>query len=215
MKESIFTKVKQIVTTRSAAAFYGIQTNRRGMARCPFHDDHTPSMILDQNYYCFGCQAKGDVIDFVSKLFGISLIEAVRKLIRDMNLPVAEDTKKDSIKQKTGCREIPNQNAGKQLQELEEYYYTVLIRYRNRLLEQKNRYAPEKMGDDWDPRFTEALYNLSRTEYLLDLLLFGAPDEKIEMMKDQKNEVTKLEEAVRRINEDAGGGYPDPASGPD
>ena len=114
-----------------------------------------------------------------------------------------------------GCREIPNQNAGKQLQELEEYYYTVLIRYRNRLLEQKNRYAPEKMGDDWDPRFTEALYNLSRTEYLLDLLLFGAPDEKIEMMKDQKNEVTKLEEAVRRINEDAGGGYPDPASGPD
>ena len=71
------------------------------------------------------------------------------------------------------------------------------------------------MGDDWDPRFTEALYNLSRTEYLLDLLLFGAPDEKIEMMKDQKNEVIKLEEAVRRINEDAGGGYPDPASGPD
>ena len=155
------------------------------------------------------------MIAFVSKLFGISPIEAVRKLIRDMNLPVAEDRKKDSIKQKTGCREIPNQNAGKQLQELEEYYYTVLIRYRNRLLEQKNRYAPEKMGDDWDPRFTEALYNLSRTEYLLDLLLFGAPDEKIEMMKDQKNEVIKLEEAVRRINEDAGGGYPDPASGPD
>ena len=194
MKESIFTEVKQIVTTRSAAAFYGIQANRRGMAQCPFHDDHTPSMILDQNYYCFGCHAKGDVIDFVSKLFGITSIEAVRKLIRDMNLPVADNRRKDSTRQKTEYRKIADQNTGKQLQELEEYYYTVLIRYRNRLLEQKDRYAPEKIGDEWDPRFTEALSNLSRTEYLLDLLLFGAPDEKIEMMKDKKNEVIKLEE---------------------
>ncbi len=137
MKESIFTKVKQIVTTRSAAEFYGIQTNRRGMARCPFHDDHTPSMILDQNYYCFGCQAKGDAIDFVSKLFGISPIEAVRKLIRDMNLPVAEDRKKDSIKQKTGCREIPNISLTKGI-----YYY-------NRDSEQAKKQALTHAIDFW------------------------------------------------------------------
>ena len=41
MRQNIFSEVKQYVTARSAAEFYGIHVNHRGMARCPFHDDHT------------------------------------------------------------------------------------------------------------------------------------------------------------------------------
>ena len=44
---------------------YGIEVNRSGMACCPFHDDKNPSMKLNEEYfYCFGCGATGDVIDF-------------------------------------------------------------------------------------------------------------------------------------------------------
>ena len=68
---SIFEAVKQSVTTRQAAERYGIRVERNGMCRCPFHDDSTPSMKLDRRYYCFGCGATGDVIDFVSRLRGI------------------------------------------------------------------------------------------------------------------------------------------------
>ena len=34
------------------------------MVCCPFHNDRTPSMKVDSRFYCFGCGASGDVIDF-------------------------------------------------------------------------------------------------------------------------------------------------------
>ena len=71
----LFTQVKSQVTTRQAAERYGIQVNRSGMACCPFHDDHHPSMKIDERFYCFGCHTTGDVIDFTAKLFDLSLYQ--------------------------------------------------------------------------------------------------------------------------------------------
>ena len=70
---STYARIKQTVTTRQAAERYGLSVNRSGMARCPFHDDHHPSMKVDDRFYCFGCHASGDVIDFTARLFGISV----------------------------------------------------------------------------------------------------------------------------------------------
>ena len=83
---NIFLAVKEAVTARQAAEAYGIPVNRNGMARCPFHEDHHPSMKIDERYYCFGCHETGDVIDFTAKLFGLSLYEAARKLAADFNI---------------------------------------------------------------------------------------------------------------------------------
>ena len=47
MTENVFEAVKQSVSTRDAAAFYGIEVKRNGMACCPFHDDKNPSMKVD------------------------------------------------------------------------------------------------------------------------------------------------------------------------
>ena len=69
MTENVFEAVKQSVSTRDAAAFYGIEVKRNGMACCPFHDDKNPSMKVDQRFHCFGCGEDGDVIDFTAKLF--------------------------------------------------------------------------------------------------------------------------------------------------
>lgn len=237
MRQNIFSEIKQYVTARSAAEFYGIRVNQRGMARCPFHDDHTPSLLLDQNYYCFGCHAKGDAVAFVSKMFVLQPIDAARKLIRDMQLPIPEG------RSRTPCSEnrsgtsssaaymkpeyhppdhrsvdMVNRdgtNTGGQLQELTDYYFSILVHYRNQLLEQKIRYRPRHIEDEWDPRFEEALSNLSRTEYLLDLLLFGGTEDKIDMMKDLKDEVNKIEEKMRRIHTGTDCGYPESASGTD
>ena len=41
---NVFEAVKQSVTTRQAASYYGIRVGRNGMACCPFHNDRTPSM---------------------------------------------------------------------------------------------------------------------------------------------------------------------------
>mgnify|MGYP002568076960 CR=1 FL=1 len=69
---NIFREVKERITARQVAERYGLKVSRNGMACCPFHYDKHPSMKIDQNYYCFACGAKGDVIDFTSRLFGIS-----------------------------------------------------------------------------------------------------------------------------------------------
>ena len=71
-KSNVFEAVKESVTTRQAAEYYGVQVGRNMMACCPFHDDRHPSMKVDRRFHCFGCQADGDVIDFTARLFGLS-----------------------------------------------------------------------------------------------------------------------------------------------
>ena len=42
---TLFEAVKHSVTTRQAAEYYHFPINRSGLITCPFHNDHTPSMI--------------------------------------------------------------------------------------------------------------------------------------------------------------------------
>ena len=54
---------------------------KRGMARCPFHPDKTPSFSVKNNRFrCFGCGTKGDSIQFVMNQDNLSFIEAVKSL---------------------------------------------------------------------------------------------------------------------------------------
>ena len=86
-KRNIFSIVKQSVTPRQAASFYGLKPDRNGMCRCPFHDDHTPSLKLyDDHFYCFGCGASGDVIDLTGKLLRLSPKEAADRLCQDFSI---------------------------------------------------------------------------------------------------------------------------------
>ena len=83
---NVFEEVKQQLTARCVAEHYGLAVNRNGMARCPFHDDHTPSMKIDNRFHCFACGADGDVIDYTGKLFGLGPYDAARKLASDFGL---------------------------------------------------------------------------------------------------------------------------------
>ena len=56
------------------------------VAKCPFHDDRTPSFVIyldSQHFHCFGCQAHGDVIAFLMQIEMISFQQAVTAL-RDL-----------------------------------------------------------------------------------------------------------------------------------
>ena len=80
---TIYEKAKSLVTAREAAEHYGLKVNSHGMALCPFHDDHNPSMKVDERFHCFGCEEDGDVIDFTAKFFNLTLPEAAEKLAAD------------------------------------------------------------------------------------------------------------------------------------
>lgn len=61
-------------------------SGQRLVARCPFHEDHTPSFVVyprTQSFYCFGCRAHGDVFAFLMRYERLSFreaLEVIRKL---------------------------------------------------------------------------------------------------------------------------------------
>lgn len=65
---------------------YGVEADRRGFAKCPFHREKTASFRVypDGTYYCFGCGAHGDVITFVMNIQNLSFEDACRLLDRDI-----------------------------------------------------------------------------------------------------------------------------------
>ena len=61
MALNIFETVKENITARQVAEFYGAKVSRNGMCRCPFHNDNNPSMKVKREfYYCLGCGATGN-----------------------------------------------------------------------------------------------------------------------------------------------------------
>lgn len=89
-------QIKQSITMRDACEMYGYPVNRSNKAVCPFHNDKNASMHVypgSRGFYCFSCGAHGDVIDFVSQLFGLDFQNALRKLNDDfsLGLPLGSD----------------------------------------------------------------------------------------------------------------------------
>lgn len=61
----------------------------RLVAPCPFHQETKPSFSVNPDngfYYCFGCQASGDVIDFYRGIHGLDFMEAIEALAREAGL---------------------------------------------------------------------------------------------------------------------------------
>lgn len=65
----------------------------RWVAPCPFHHETKPSFSVNEEegfFYCFGCQEKGDVISFYSKINGLEFKEALTQLAREAGVELDE-----------------------------------------------------------------------------------------------------------------------------
>ena len=64
----------------------GVSLRGKGRVRqgvCPFHNEAEGSFTVyadTEKFYCFGCGAGGDVLDFVGRMEGLTLPEAIRRL---------------------------------------------------------------------------------------------------------------------------------------
>ena len=191
---TIFEAAKSMVTPRMAAEHFGLSVSRNGMACCPFHDDRHPSMKLNEEYfYCFGCGAKGDVIEFTSKLFGITAMEAAQKLRAVFG--VQED--KPSILTKLNLYRTQADN--------ERLCLRVLREYLQILQGWKVRFSPQTLEDDPDDRLGEAGQRLECTQYMLDLLTIGSPEERTELVNDmmKDNKIALLQDHLREMKEES------------
>ncbi|MDB3461203.1 DNA primase, partial [Clostridioides difficile] len=131
---NVFEAVKQSVTTRQAASFYGIRVGRNGMVCCPFHNDRTPSMKVDSRFYCFGCRASGDVIDFAALLHGLGKREAAVRLAEDFGVSYEKSGNAPPDRKRNNRSQPRQKSAEQRFQETERYCFRVLCDYL-RLLE--------------------------------------------------------------------------------
>jgi len=84
--------IKDNVDLREAMEYYGIQFNRVGKAKCPFHNEKTASLsIKNGRYMCFGCGASGDVIEFVKVYFNLDFGQALVRLNSDFRLGLTSE----------------------------------------------------------------------------------------------------------------------------
>lgn len=94
-----FAALKASVSIAAVLLHYGVELYGGGAertARCPFHDDRHPSLQVNIEkglFNCFGCGAKGSVLDFVAKQEGCGLSEAaarIASIARNEKAPATE-----------------------------------------------------------------------------------------------------------------------------
>lgn len=200
MAESVFEAVKQSITVREAAQMYGIEVNRSGMACCPFHDDKNPSMKLNEEYfYCFGCGATGDVIDFVARLFGLNSYEAAQKLAQDFGIDPDKPPAAIALPK-------PERPLLKAYRQEEVRCLRVLCDYLHLLESWKVQYAPKTPEDVLDDRFVEACQMLDYVEYLADLLIAAELEQRVKIveMLNKDDLIAGLEERLDRLKKEDG-----------
>ncbi|PZO66559.1 MAG: DNA primase [Paracoccus denitrificans] len=64
-------------------------------APCPFHGEKTPSFHVDDQkgfYYCFGCHAKGDALNFLREAEGMAFMDAVAVMASEAGMQMPERT---------------------------------------------------------------------------------------------------------------------------
>ena len=209
----VFDEVKKHVTVRAAMEQAGIVFNRNNMCKCPFHQDKTASMKVkpnDKKYYCFGCGEKGDAIDFVSKYYGLSPLDAAMKICQDFGLDYKPERpykvhRSSESRGNSRIRAKPVKSPEQLFMESCEHCYRVLCDYLHLLELWKTEYAPRADdGEDWHPLFVEACQKIAYVNCLLDVLWDGSVEEKAAFLKDMGRKVKELEERINEINERTG-----------
>ena len=194
---SIYEFVKANVTVPQAAEHYGVEVQRNGMCRCPFHDDRHPSMKLNKDYfYCFGCGATGDVIDFVARLFGLSSYETAKKLAYDFGINPDKPPAAMALKKPYPLAQAFRND--------EMYCQRVLCDYLHLLERWKIEYAPQLPEDNPDDRFVEACHMVEYVNHLLDALIFAELEQRVKvvdmLLKD--GTIAALEQRLKRLEKE-------------
>ena len=185
---NIFEAVKEAVPIPLAAERYGLTANRAGMVCCPFHDDHTPSLKLNEDYfYCFGCGAGGDVVSLVARLFDLRPYEAASKLAVDFGVDVPATAPPDGSLNRFRSDLL-------RCQQILDEYLNLLIRW-------QNRYRPRDESAEPDDRYVEACQMIEPMDYMASVLAAGTLEQRIRtverLMADGK--MDQLEERLTRL----------------
>jgi len=81
----------------------------RFVARCPFHEERTPSFHVSPDvglYFCFGCKASGDALRFYEQMEGVNFPEALRVLAEKAGVQLPESRDPERIAEDKRLRDL-------------------------------------------------------------------------------------------------------------
>ena len=151
-------QIKAMVSMQDVLGRYGIDVGRGGFISCPFHSEKTASCkIYADSFYCFGCGAGGDVLDFVMQMEKCSFRAAIDRLdLGHVSFSVVRHYRK---KQREEVRKR---------EELAEKYWGLMYQwiYWDKLVHQ----ALAKPGMDASQEFLQALWNRESISTQIDCM---------------------------------------------
>lgn len=191
MSVRLFDAVREEATAYDVAVNYGLKPNRAKLICCPFHNDKHPSMKVDKRYYCFGCGAHGDAIDFVANLYGIGMKEAAIKIATDLHISY-DDKLPTSFEQRN--YEMKKSKARKGEEDKRELCQRI-SKLHSYLREMKIKYAPKSVEDsDWSPLFKLAVDDFETVDYYYELfILESTEEEQKKIYEELKKEIETIE----------------------
>jgi DNA primase len=171
-----FNEIKNSVDIVQACQMYGVKLDRYNKGCCPFHTEKTPSFSVSQQkqlFKCFGCGKSGSVLDLVSTLFGLNILDSAKKINDDFHLRL--DFEKPT---QTAV------NKHKQAQNEVEFF------------KQWEKETFDLLCDE----FKHGTECKDKIEYYLDMFISGELDDKIWFYKNCKSVVKKLVNRQRKNN---------------
>ncbi len=143
LPDNFLYKLKQSNPIDSVMSSYThlIKRGHNYVCLCPFHSEKSPSCTVyasdasDEHFFCYGCQAGGDVITFIMKIENLDYIEAVRLLAERAGIPMPDNNESsDFSRLKSRVLEINRATA--------RFYYEILTK--SPLGEKGRRYFAER-----------------------------------------------------------------------
>ncbi len=200
---NIFETIKAAVSVPQAAAYYGMKIQHNNMTRCCFHDDHHPSMKLNDTYfYCFACLEHGDVIDLVARLHRESHYAAVQRIARDFN--IGPNTPAPTVTKPCTHKRDPN----------EALCRSVLTDYEQLLKRWKHDYAPATADAPIDDRYVEACQMLPAVTDMIAALFQADAELRARVVRQvvQDGTIPRLKERLDKLREEVPDGSESPCA---
>lgn len=201
----LFVQAKSRLDLRQVCERYGVEFDRAGFARCPFHSERTGSFTVRrsrvgrQYFRCFGCGAYGDVFGFVGECFGISEpLEQLRKLNDDFMLGLDLDRRQTREQRRQQAAASAERQRKRALQEVFaewcERSAVAVCAYVRTLRRWAAEYQPT--CGETSPLYEYAMQHLSRAEYLAEIFVGGESDRLYEAYIMLREEVQDIERFI-------------------
>lgn len=144
-----------------------LASSRRGRTgKCPFHDDSSPSMLIDEEgFRCMGCGRYGSVIDFVAYARNIDTREAIKFLMEGINLSVPAPVKKEPAPRKqTGMKRPWVVEKAQEMLEVSDSYF---IDRRGLSIEVARKHRLGAYWQRWTCQTSNKTHHLSALRYVI------------------------------------------------